>query len=100
MTNDEINQIRQVVKEEVSASEQRLQEEIATSDKRVMADIGSFMEDSLFPLIEEKADKTDIDRLERKMDRNIDTALDHESRIKDIEQVSIVAHELKIKRAK
>lgn len=96
----EITTSEQRLREEISASEKRLKEEIATSDKRVMADIGSFMEDNLFPMIEEKADKSDIDRLERKLDKVLDRSLDHEARIKAIEQVPVVAHELKVKRTK
>lgn len=59
--------------------EDRLKIEITSSGSRIMTDIGKFMEDHLFPMIEEKADKTDIDRIERKLDRVIDTGLDHES---------------------
>ncbi len=96
----ELTTLEQRLKREITTSEQRLKEEISASEKRVMADIGSFMEDNLFPMIEEKADKSDIDRLERKMDKVLDRGLDHESRIKAIEQVSVVAHELKLKRSK
>lgn len=85
---------------QISVTEQSLREEIHISDGRVMTDIGSFMEDNLFPMIEKKADKSDINRLERKLDKSVDTNLDHERRIKDIEQIPMVAHELKIKRAK
>ncbi|TSC64605.1 MAG: Uncharacterized protein G01um101493_85, partial [Microgenomates group bacterium Gr01-1014_93] len=66
----------------------------------IIAEVGQFVEDHLVPMIEEKADKSDIDRLESKLDRVIDTSLDHESRIRDIEQVSVVAHELRLKKAK
>ena len=37
-----------------------------------MGDIGQFMEEHLFPMIEEKAEKSDIDRLERKIDKIFD----------------------------
>lgn len=96
----EITSTEQRLKAEIVSTEQRLKTEIAVSDKRVMADIGSFMEDTLFPMIDEKADKEDIARLERKLDKTLNTNLDHERRIKDIEHVSVIAHELKFKGAK
>lgn len=92
--------LEQRLKREITSSEQRLREEISASEKRVMADIGEFMEDNLFPMIEEKADKSDIDRIERKLDKVLDRSLDHETRIKVIEQVPAVAHELKLKRSR
>lgn len=108
MTQDDFKKLKTVVREEVSlivkkeisASEKRLKEEISTSASKVLGDIGQFMEDNLFPMIDEKADKTDIDRLERKLDRFIDTIYEHESRIKDVEQVPVIAHELKLKKSK
>jgi hypothetical protein len=72
-----------------------LDEKLAASEKRVIGEVGKFIEDHLFPMIEEKADKTDIDRIERKLDRAIDTGLDHESRIKTIEQLPSIAHQIK-----
>ncbi len=100
MNNDDLKRIQKVVKGEIAASEQRLRKEISASEKRVIGEIGTFMEDHLFPMIEEKADKTDIDRIESKLDKVIDTSIDHENRLKDIEHVSVVAHELKFKRSK
>ena len=72
-----------------------LDKKLAASEKRVIGEIGKFMEDNLFPMIDEKADKTDIDRIERKLDRAIDTGLDHESRIKAIEQIPSIAHQIR-----
>lgn len=83
------------LRNELSLLEQRLKKEISDSDKRVMVDIGSFMEDNLFPLIGEKADKADIDKVVTKLDRVIDTNLDHERRIKDVEAVPIIAHQIR-----
>lgn len=45
-----------------------LDEKLAASEKRVISEVGKFIEDSLFPLIGEKADKADIDRIEGKLD--------------------------------
>lgn len=72
-----------------------LDEKLAASEKRVIGEVGKFIEDHLFPLIEEKADKSDIDRIERKLDRVIDTGLDHGNRIKTIKQLPSIAHQLK-----
>ena len=72
-----------------------LDEKLAASEKRVIGEVGKFIEDNLFPMIEEKADKTDIDRIERKLDRAIDSGLDHESKIKTIEQLPSIAHQIK-----
>jgi len=97
-------EVTTIVKEEVSASEKRLEkrlsEEIGKSEKRVLGEIGKFVEDQLLPLIEEKADKSDIDRLERKIDHITGKVSEHDVRITRIESVPVVAHELKHKKAK
>lgn len=96
----DLSKTEQKLKKEISASEQRLRGEISASDSHVMTDIGQYMEDNLFPMIDEKADKTDIDRLERKLDRVIDVSKDYEIRIKDIERIPVIANELKFKKLK
>lgn len=113
MTSDDIKQIETVMDKKLTAmdkrltaAEKRLKEEILNSGKRIRDDIGNFMEETLLPMfnerfdavderLDEKADKTDIDRIERKLDRMMDTSLDHEGRIKDIESIPVIAHELK-----
>lgn len=72
-----------------------LDEKLEASEKRIIGELGKFMEDYLFPMIEEKADKTDIDRIERKLDRAIDTGIDHGNRIKAIEQIPSIALQIK-----
>lgn len=94
----EIVSTEQRLKAEIESTEQRLKAEIAISDKRVLADIGSFMEDNLFPMIDEKADKADIARLEQKLDKALDSNQDHERRIRNIEHIPVIAHELKVKK--
>ena len=84
MNNNDLTQIRKIVKEEVS-----------TSEKRIIGELGGFMEDHLLPIIDAKADKTDIDRIERKLDKFIDTSLHHENRIKAIEHIPVISHQLK-----
>lgn len=66
----------------IKATEQRLNKKIAQTS----TDIGEFMEKSLFPMLDEKADKSDIDRIENKLDRVIDITAGHERRIKDLGQ--------------
>ena len=58
------------------------------------------LEERLLPLIRNMADKSDIERIERKIDKLVDGNLDHESRIKAIEQVPVVAHQLRFKKSK
>lgn len=82
------------------ALEKRLKKHTTDSIKQLSSDVGDFMQENLFPMIEEKADKSDIDRLERKLDRVLDSSVDHESRIKAIEQIPAIAHELKLKKFK
>lgn len=82
MTTNDLKQIGDLIDKKLTATEVRLKKEVLTSDKRIMVDIGSFMENTLFPMlnekIEEKADKADIDRLERKLDRVLDKNLNHD----------------------
>ena len=44
----------------LSATKKELGQKIEDSRKGIVNDIAEFMEKSLFPMIEEKADKTDI----------------------------------------
>ncbi|MDO8618881.1 MAG: hypothetical protein Q7R49_02925 [Candidatus Daviesbacteria bacterium] len=89
MTQDDLNQIRGVVKEEVTASEQR-----------ITKDIGNFIEENLLPQLADKADKTDIDRLERKLDRSLDKDIEQDSRLNQIEAIPAIAHQLTVKKSK
>ena len=45
-----------------------------------------------------KADKSDIDRLERKMDRIIDKDIVQEKRLDRIESIPAIAHEVRLKK--
>lgn len=122
MTNNDLKQIGELIDEKLdkrlSVTETRLREEITASSKEVKEDIGDFIEHTLMPLLderfdaiderfnsiderlEEKAGKTDIDRIERKLDKLLDTDLDHEYRIKNIEAVPVIAHQLKHRKPK
>lgn len=109
MNDDDLRKVGQLLDEKINASEERLEkklgekldEKLALSEGRLNAsikqlstDIGDFISDNLFPMIEAKADKSDIERLERKIDRVLDTSIDHESRMRAIEEIPVVAHEL------
>ncbi len=80
--------------------EERLKKHTTDSVKELSTDVGNFIAENLFLMIEEKADKSDIDRLERKLDRVLDTTIEHGSRIRDIEHIPIDAHELRVKKSK
>ena len=114
-------EVASVVKKEVSASEQRLnqrldnrvalvgesliqklEKSILSTEQRLEVkikqlgnDIGDLISKELLPQIAEKADKTDIERLERKIDRAFDKDMDQDRRLDRIESVPIVALELK-----
>ena len=119
MDSNDFKQLRTIIREEVTsvvdeklvASEERLRNEIAgsgkilrgeivESEKRVVSGIVDFISDHLMPLIDEKADRTDIDRLERKLDFYVDKTIDLKSRVDDIGSILAIAHELKIKKHK
>lgn len=101
MNDQDLNNIRGVIKEEITASE-----------GRVMAEVGKFVEDVILPAIEDKADKKDIARLESRMgnvetrldnlDRKLDhfsaQAIKHEQEIKNIMSTPTIAHELNRKK--
>lgn len=116
MTTDDLKQIRGVIKEELSYVEERLEQKIEgvserltfvkkeleqkieESGKSVMSDIAQFMDDQIAPMIDEKADKTDIERLERKLDLNLSKNLEQDHRLSKLESVPLIAHELKIRK--
>ncbi|KKQ67145.1 MAG: hypothetical protein US86_C0001G0072 [Candidatus Daviesbacteria bacterium GW2011_GWA2_38_24] len=94
--------IRGEIKEEIVGSEQRfrttLKDELILSEKRILNEIGEFVESQLLPIIDDKADKSDIDRIERKLDRFGDKITDHDKRLSDIESLPSIAHELRRKK--
>lgn len=90
--------VASTVKKEVAESETRLRimvnEEITASEGR----IGQFLEERVIPLIDQKADKTDIDRLERKLDVQSVETMKHRHRLDTLEALPAIAHELKSKK--
>jgi hypothetical protein len=93
-TND-LGQIRQIVREEVH---QEIRNEVGVSEKRTAFkieqpgnDIAAVIDNTLFPLIAGKADKSDIkrltdkvDRMESKLDWVVDKVADHDTDIKKL----------------
>lgn len=124
MNKSDLNEIRGVIKEEVSqivknevtkivdervvvivdervtASEKRLEQKIKASEEKMISEVAKFISNDILPQLDEKADKSDIERLERKLDRALDMSIDHESRIKNIERIPVIAHELKSRKSK
>lgn len=84
-----------------------LDEKLEASEKRLNEDIGNFIEKNLLPQLDDKADKSDlkdlatksdIDRIERKLDRALVNDLEQDQRLTEIESLPAIAHELKPKR--
>ncbi|MBI2596074.1 hypothetical protein HYW46_05070 [Candidatus Daviesbacteria bacterium] len=69
----------------------KLDEKLKESEKRLMGEIGDFFDQNLLPQIAEKADKTDIYRLERKLDKIFDKDFEQDRRLDKIESVSVIA---------
>lgn len=83
-----------------------LDEKLAASEKRLNEDIGYFIEKNLIPQLEEKADKkdlkdlatkSDIDRIERKLDKALAKNVEQDQRLTEIESLPAIAHQLKSK---
>lgn len=126
MTNDDLNQIQNVLRVEINTAldsklagtEKRLRTEIgstekrlrgemgslkveiAASEKRVITEIVDFVHDQLMPLIDDKADKTDIESAARRTDYLGNKVGEHDVRLENIESIPVVAHQLKVKKAK
>ena len=74
------------IKNIVQGTEKRLSKEIQDSEARIIAETGKFIEDSIIPQLEEKADKTDIERLERKMDVTNAKIAKHDTAIQSLKK--------------
>ncbi len=108
MNDEDLKRVGKLIDESNIASEQRVikvvkelvKGEISASEKRILVEIGTFVTDEILPAIDEKADKSDIDRLERKIDQLADKNYEHDVRLKNIESIPAVAHQLRIKKSK
>lgn len=72
------------LRKEISSSADELRKEILASEKRIINGIVTFVSDHLLPVIDEKADKDDVNKIKKRVD--------------DIESLPSIAHELKSKR--
>jgi len=68
LSKDDLLAIRNLVKDEVRSSENRLVKKMELSQNEVIKEVGNFIHDTVLPQLEEKADKSDIERIERKLD--------------------------------
>ncbi|MBI2021816.1 hypothetical protein HYS93_02975 [Candidatus Daviesbacteria bacterium] len=75
-----------------------MDDKLTSSEQRILTEIGKFVEDQLLPAIEAKADKSDIDRLERKIDTISAQEMDQNQRLNTIESLPTIAHQLKKKK--
>lgn len=79
-------------------TEKRFDEKLKLLGENIITQITGYIDESILPLINEKADKADVARIERKLDQAIDRLYGHEDRILAIESVPVVAHHLSIKK--
>lgn len=115
MTNNDLNQISKLLDEKLTTTEKRLKTEIANTEKNlrseittaitesegnIIEEIAGFMEMHILPKLKEQADKSAIDRCERRIDHLADKVGEHDVRLKDVESIPVIAHQLKIKKAK
>lgn len=111
ITNDEWQKLAKLLDERLdikleeklskkfSEFEVKFDNKLVKMQKTINIEIGDYITEELLPLIDEKANKTDTDRIERKLDRAIDRLYGHEDRISNIESVPVVTHHLSIKKA-
>lgn len=64
-----------------------LKAEVVASEKRVISEIVDFVQDQLMPLIDDKADKKDIDNSITRTDFLSDKVGEHDVRLKNIESI-------------
>lgn len=104
MTNDDLKQIDQLFTKRFSVMEKSFDEKLSKNKDEiideVIDDVVGFMEKNLFPKLERMAEKSDIERIDRRVDRLAVDVGGHEVRIKDIEFVPVIAHQLKLKKKK
>ncbi len=96
MISDDLNQIRGVVKEEIN-----------TALEPVVKKLDVLWDQTV--KLTEDVDEVKVtvnklegraDQIDRKLDKVIDTQIDHGNRLEDIEQLPVIAHELKLKKHK
>lgn len=115
MTNNNLNQISKlldekltatrkdlttVFDEKLTATEKRLKAEITESENNIIEEIAGFMEVNLLPKLDGKADKSAVERTERRIDHLAVKIGEYDVRLKNIETIPVVSHQLKIRKVK
>lgn len=85
---------------EMIATEKRLKDKITDSGNNIIEEIAGFMEINIIPKLEGKTNKSDIERVERRTDSLADKVGEHDVRLKKIESIPAITHQLKVKRTK
>lgn len=124
MNDDDLKKIGKLISDSASASEERLTKLVANSisvsevrltklisdsEERIIREIGGFINNTIIPQLDEKADKvdlqslaskSDIDRLERKLDRVFAKDAEQDYRLDRLESIPVIASELRLKKKK
>ena len=117
MTDEDVNKLRSAVKEEIDFALEPVKGRLSNMEgnfndpktglKRINQKLDAlwYQTVKLTEDMEEVKISVDnlegkVDRIDSKFDRVIDTNIDYGNRLEDIEQVSVIAHELRLKRRK
>lgn len=76
--------LRKEVKASADQVKSELRAEIKESEGRIYEGIGNLISDGILPQLAEKADKSDIDRIERKIDKIIAKDLEQDEEIRQL----------------
>ena len=89
VTNDDLKQIGKL-----------LDEKLTSQKEEVIDEMVGLMEEHLFPRFEKMAEKSDIERIERRRDSLAVTVGTREEKIQDMEAIRAIAHQLKVSKKK
>ena len=89
VTNDDLKQIGKL-----------LDEKLTSQKEEVIDEMVGLMEEHLFPRFEKMAEKSDIERIERRLDSLAVTVGTREEKIQDMEAIGAIAHQLKVSKKK
>lgn len=99
ITNDEWRKLGKLLDDKLEEKlEQKLTEKLADTEHNILTSVTNYIDERIIPMIEEKANRVDTDRMERKLDRALEKLDRHDKRISGIESVPAVAHQLSIKK--
>ena len=89
VTNDDLKQIGKL-----------LDEKLTSQKEEVIDEMVGLMEEHLFPRFEKMAEKSDIERIEGRLDSLAVTVGTREEKIQDMEAIRAIAHQLKVSKKK